>query len=152
MTDNEIFNLLFGGGTYTLPYLLKFSHAELGTLRFVNNNEDINFNSETYKASSFEYTPPNNDGTSGSLSIESEPNENTLFEFLERTDENYRLDVVGSIMQDGTIQMIKQYKHFYGSISVDENGTIDFQLGSDDRPDMMFTPYKFDTDNNRGNA
>lgn len=152
MTNNEIFNLLFNGGNFVLPYLLKFTHISAGSVLLVNNNEDIVFNGETYHGASVTYTPPNNDGTSGSLTIDSVPGENNLFEFLENADENYRLDVVGTILQDGTIQTLKQYKHFYGSISVDEKGTIEFQLGSDDRLDMMFTPYKFDTDNNPGNA
>lgn len=152
MTENEIFKLLFGGGNYSLPYLLKFTHQTAGTVCLVDNNEDIVFNGETYHGTSLTYTPPNNEGTNGTLSISSEPNDNTLFEFFENADQDYRLDVVGALLKDGTIQSIKQYRHFYGSISVDEKGTIDFQLGSDDRLDMTFTPYKFDTDNNRGNA
>lgn len=152
MTDNEIFNLFFGGGNYSLPYLLKFTHSTAGTVRLVNNNEDVVYNDETYTGSNFTYTPPNNDGTSGSLSISSVPNENTLFEFLENADENYRLDVVGALLDDGSVQPLKQYVHMFGSISVDEKGTVEFQLSSDDRLDMTFTPYKFDTDNNRGNA
>lgn len=152
MTDSQIFDLLFAGGKHTLPYLLKFSHPDLDAVCLVNNNEDIEFEGVTYQTATFSYTQPEYDGTGGSLNISSIPNENTLFEFLENADYRYRLDVVGSIELDGTVQKIKRYSHFYGSFGVDENGQIEFQLSNDDRLDMLFTPYKYDTDNNRGAA
>lgn len=152
MTDNEIFNYLYGGGTYSLPFLLKFSHDSAGKILLVNNNEDVTYNDETYSAADFEYTPPSNTGSGGSLSIYSQPNENELFEFIENADYKYRLDVVGVLENDGSVTPLKQYTHFFGSVSVDAKGKITFQLSGDDRLDMSFPPYTFDTDNNRGNA
>lgn len=152
MTNDEIFNALYGGGNYTLPYLLRFSHEKLETLYLVNNNENVIYDEKTYLASDFEYTPPAFDGSGGSLSISSEPNENALFEFIENADYKYRLDIVGALNLDGTVTPLKQYVHFFGSVTVDAKGKISFQLSGDDRLDMTFTPYKFDTDNNRGNA
>lgn len=152
MTDDEIFNALYGGGNYTLPYLLKFSHEKLKTIYLVNNNEDVIFQGNTFLASDFEYTPPDVNGSGGTLSISSEPNENTLFEFIENADYKYRLDIVGALNLDGTVTPLKQYVHFFGTVTIDAKGKITLQLAGDDRLDMTFTPYKFDTDNNRGNA
>lgn len=152
MTDSQLFDLLFSGGKYTLPYLLKFSHPDLDSVCLVNNNESVTFENELYEVATFAYTPPSYDGTGGALNLSSIPNENSLFEFLENADYRYRLDVVGVITEDGTIQKIKQYEHLFGSFTVDDKGQIDFQLSNDDRLDMTFTPYKYDTDNNRGNA
>lgn len=151
MTDAEIFNLLFSGGKISLPYLLKFSHETAGEVLLVNNNEDIRYNGELYEAASFDYIPPSLDGSGASLNITSLPNDNTLFEFLENADSKYRLDVVGTIAAGG-VQAIKAYTHFYGSFDMAENGGINFELGNDDRLGMMFPPYKFDTENNAGNA
>ncbi len=152
MTDSEIFNSLFGGGNYTLPFMLKFSHPDLDSICVVNNNQSIEYNGEIYIASDFSYTQPENNGTGGTLNISSQPNENNLFEFVENADHRYRLDVVGALLENNTIQPIKTYKHFYGSVTADRTGRLNFQLGADDRKDMTFTPYIFDTDNNRGNA
>lgn len=152
MTESEIFNALFGGGNHSLPFLLKFTHPDAGTVRVTNNNENITYNNETFYAADFTYTPPESKGSGGVLDISSEPNENDLFEFVENADYRYRLDVVGAILEDGTIQPIKSYKHFYGSVTADKSGRLNFQLGADDRKDMTFTPYVFDTDNNPGNA
>lgn len=152
MTNTELYNLLFDGGKFSAPFLIKFSHHKLGSLCLVNNNEPIEFNDNVYQVATFKYLPPDSTGANATLSISSLPNENTLFEFIEETDDTYRLDIVGVIAKDGSVQKLKQYTHFYGSVSIDEKGNIDFQLGSDDRLDMTFTPYEYDTDNNRGNA
>lgn len=151
MTDAQIFERLFNGGNYSLPYLIKFEHSDAGTIRLVNNNEDVTFNNEVYKASTFDYTPPSSDGTGGSLKISSLPGENELFEFVENADDNYSLLVVGLLVEN-TPQAIRVYKHFHGVANVDEKGNIEFSLDSDDRLEMTFPPYVFDTDNNRGNA
>lgn len=151
MTDAQIFERLFNGGNYSLPYLIKFEHETAGTIRLVNNNVDIEFNNETYAAATFNYTAPGSDGKGASLKISSLPGENELFEFLENTDETYKLTVVGLIVE-GEPQAIHIYTHFHGSATVDEKGNIEFNLEDDDRLNMNFPPYTFDTDNNRGNA
>lgn len=151
MTDAQIFEKLFNGGNYALPYLIKFEHETAGTIRLVNNNEDIEYNGEVYDASTFDYTPPGNDGTGGSLKISSLPGENELFEFIENADYKYKLTVT-ALLVEGVAQPIRAYSHFYGSVTIDEKGEIEFTLESDDRLNMTFPPYTFDTDNNRGNA
>lgn len=152
MTDIQIFNALFDGGKFTKPYLIKFTNKTSDVIRLVNDNQIFLYQGETYKPASFEYTQPNNTGLGATLSISSIPNENNIFEFIENLNDKYRLDVVGVINAAGDVQPIKQYVHFYGNVTADEKGTLNFNLGSDDRWDMNFTSYKYDTDNNKGNA
>lgn len=150
MNDNELFYNLFNGGRYSLPWLLKFSCVGLSSIHLVNNNESIVFNGVTYSAASFEYVEPDSEGAGASLNISAI--DNNLQEFIERADENIRLDVVGVIAKDSSIQAIKNYRHLYGSISYSEDRQLQFQLGKDDRLEMTFPPYKFDSDTNRGNT
>jgi len=149
MTNAEIFNKLFNGGKFALPYLIKFSHSVAGDIYLVNNNEAIEYEGNTYAVSSFNYTPPNNIGEGASLSITSI--DNTIIEWAEKADSTLSISVVGVIAGD-SVQAIHNYKHFFGSISYDDNMSLEFTLGSDDRLNMSFTPYVYDTDNNRGNA
>lgn len=151
MTEAQIFEKLYNGGNYSLPYLIKFEHETAGVIRLVNNNVSIEFEGEIYEASTFDYTPPNNDGTGASLKINSNPGENDLFEFIENSDDKYILSVVGLIV-DNEAQPIRAYKHFHGVANIDEKGAIEFELEDDDRLNMTFPPYVYDTDNNRGNA
>lgn len=150
MTDAEIFNQLFSGGKITLPYLLKFTHETAGTICLINNNESISYNGEVYNVSTFEYTKPNIKGADGSLRITSI--DNGLFEFVENADHHYKLEVIGLLITDTQIQPMGKYIHFYGSVSMGDDCTIEFQLGKDDRMNMIFTPYTYDTENNPGNA
>ncbi len=146
----ELFKKFLNGGFFSLPILLKFSCPGLKDILLCNNNTDITFNDEVYKASSFKYTPPDSVGKGASLQISA--NENNLIPFIENADENYRLDVTGLIAENGIIEKIRQYSHFYGSATISDNGEVNFELGSDDRMEMTFPPYKFDTEINQGNA
>lgn len=150
MTDNELFNRFFSGGFYSLHYLLEFSCSNYDTIRLVNNTENVTFNGKTYTAASFEYTPADSQGKGAQLKISG--TENSLIEFVENAEDDFRLDIVGVIAESGQIQKIKQYTHFFGSVSYGENMELNFELSNDDRLDMTFPPYKFDTDINRGNA
>ena len=150
MTAAQIYKLLFEGGNYAKQYLLKLYHPTAGTLRFVNNNENVIHDGEIYFASNFNYTPPDKEGLGGTLSISAIDNA-ALFEWVENADYRYNLSIVG-ILNDGNVQEIHSYKHFYGSVSMGDNSELDFNLEGDDRLDMVFTVYKYDTDSNRGNA
>lgn len=150
MTENELFQRYLMGGNYALPYLLQFSTPNYDTLYFVGTNEDVEYDGNTYEAASFEYSPPDLQGKGGSLKISGLSNE--LINFVEYADENWRLDVVAIIAENGEITPLKQYHHFLGSVSYGDNMELNFELGSDDRLEMTFPPYKFDTDMNRGNA
>lgn len=151
MTDSQILEKLFNGGNYSLHYLIKLEHATAGVIRLINNNESYEINGEVYEASSFEYDPPATDGSGGALRVTSPSGSNKVFEFVENADENYKLVVVG-VLIDNEVQILTNYVHFHGSVSVDEKGTIEFSLEDDDRLQMTFPPYVYDTDNNRGNA
>lgn len=152
MTLESVFNNLFSGGNFTLPYLLKFRLSEEDTepLCFVNSNASVSYDDEIYYPCSFDYEPPDSNMKGASLSITGI--DNGLIEFIDEADEQYILDVVGVINKDGDVQPIHLYKHFYGSVSYGEDMKLDFTLEGDDRMDMQFCPYTFDTDNNRGNA
>lgn len=152
MTDNEIFYKLFNGGNHSLPYLIEFklNDAEGTVYRFVNNNQNIVYEGKTFIASTFEYSRPNIDGSGGSLTISGA--DNNLIEFIEQADHRWSLSVVGVIAEAGNIQPINQFVHFFGTVSYSDNMELEFELGSDDRLDMTFPPYMFDTDNNLGNA
>lgn len=152
MTENEIFHKLFTGGNHSLPYLIEFSLNDgSGTkYRFVNNNQNIVYDGKTYSAATFEYTKPGIDGNGGSLSISAV--DSNLIEFVESADSRWSLTVIGVIAEGGTVQSINQFVHFFGTVSYSDNMELEFELGHDDRLDMTFPPYSFDTDNNLGNA
>jgi hypothetical protein len=59
---------------------------------------------------------------------------------------------VGLIAEGGEVQRLKQYIHFYGTVSYSENMELNFELGTDDRLEMTFPPYKFDAETNKGNT
>ena len=151
-TEAQLFNKYFNGGKYALPYLLEFRLTSDATevIRLANNTEDIIYNNNTYTASSFDYVPPDSKGKGATLNISGVDND--LIEFVENADENWRLDVIGVIAEDGSVTAVKQYVHFLGSVSYDQNMELQFQLGTDDRLDMDFPPYKFDTETNQGNT
>lgn len=150
MTDAELFDTFFNGGKFSLPYLIRFYHPRIGTIRLVNNNEAVILNGETFEPSSFEYIPPDVTGKGASLKITGIDND--LIDFVENANYQYRLEVAGAIASDGTIQKIKNYTHFHGSVSYGDDMQLNFQLGRDDKLDMTFCPYTYDTDNNRANA
>lgn len=149
MIETELFNKFFSGGAYSLPYLIQFT-CEQNILLFVNSNEDVVFNNNTFKAATFEYIRPDIMGDGGSLKISGM--KNSLIEFLEDSDNQMRLDVVGILLENGDIEELRSWTHMYGTVTYNDKMEISFTLESDDRLKMTFPPYKFDTDNNRGNA
>lgn len=153
MTQDEVFKALANGGAYSLPYLIKMEHPQAGALYFVNNNEDITYEGVTYSASAFKYTRPQVMGgvlKSGALEITAIDNQ--VIEIVENSDELLEVTAIGVLNKNGTITPIKQYRHKYGSASVDEKMKVTISFTNDDRLEMTFPPYVFDADNNRGNA
>ena len=122
LNEYQIFNRYFNGGAYALPFLLKFSCPGCSTLYFVNNTESIEFEGNIYHHASFEYAPPDSNGKGANLRI------------------------------SGADKRLKQYIHFYGTVSYSENMELNFELGTDDRLEMTFPPYKFDAETNKGNT
>lgn len=150
MTEQEVFQKYFDGGFYSMPLLIKFSSERLEPIYLVNNNENITFSEHVYLASSFEYSPPDTMGKGASLRISGI--DNNLIEFIENADDTARLDVDAVIAENGEVEAVKKYHHFMGKVSYNETMELQFELGSDDRLDMTFPPYKFDSDTNRGNV
>ena len=150
MTRAQIFNLLFNGGNYAKQYLIKFTHPTAGTLRFVNNNQTVTYNNESYTPANYDYTPPDSQGAGAALSIGIADNYQ-IVEWVENADDRYTLEVIGEL-NNGEVQPIRAYKHFYGTVSMSDDGKLSFSLENDGRLDMVFTVYKYDTDLNRGNA
>ena len=150
MTSAQIFNLLFNGGKYAKQYLIKFTHPTAGTLRFVNNNQTVTYNNESYTPANYDYTPPDSQGAGAALSIGIADNYQ-IVEWVENADDRYTLEVIGEL-NNGEVQPIRTYKHFYGTVSMSDDGKLSFSLENDGRLDMVFTVYKYDTDLNRGNA
>lgn len=149
MTEREIWHLLFGGGKYSEHYLIHLHHDTAGDIYVVNNNESITFDEQTYAVSSFNYSRPDANGNGGSLSITCVDND--VINFIENADDKLTLEVVG-VLVNNDVQRVRGYRHFHGSVSYANNYQAEFTLQGDDRLEMTFTPYVYDTDNNPGNA
>jgi hypothetical protein len=150
MNITQIFNALFNGGNYTKPFLIKLSHPTAGTLRFINNNEAVTYQNQTYQPANFNYNPPDSQGSGASLEIGIADNYQ-IVEWVANADERYSMEVIGCLF-DGEVQQIRAYKHFYGTVSMADDGKIVFALEDDGRLGMVFTVYKYDTALNPGNA
>lgn len=153
MTENEVFNALHRGGAYSLPYLIRMYHPTHGALYFVNNNESVTYNGVTYNASTFKYTKPQTMGgvlKSGSLEITAINND--VIDIIEKSDELFEVRAVGVLDKSGDVTPIKIFNHQYGTAVTDEQMRIVITFTNDDRLEMSFPPYVFDSDNNRGNA
>ena len=153
MTENEIFNALHRGGKFALPYLIKMYHPTTGALYFVNNNENVAYNGHTYNASAFNYKPPQTIGgvlKAGSLEITAI--DNSVIEFLDLSNELMEVTAVGVLDAGGVITPLKSFVHKYGTVGIDETMKVNIAFKNDDRLEMNFPPYIFDSDNNVGNA
>lgn len=153
MTIDEVYRALYRGGAYSLPYLIKIQHPDYAPLYYVNNNEDIVYNGNTYKASAFKYTRPQTIGgvlRNGMLEISAIGNE--VIEIIENSDELFTVEATGVIDSYGQITPIKSFRHQYGTVSTDEKMKVSISFTNDDRLEMTFPPYVFDADNNRGNT
>lgn len=153
MTQNEVFNALHRGGAFSLPYLIKMYHPDYGALYFVNNNENIVYDSQTFLASTFNYTPPKTIGgvlKDGQLEITAIDNQ--VIDIIDTSDELFEITVIGVLNDDGTVTAMKMFKHQYGSATTTEDMRVVITFTNDDRLSMTFPPYIFDSDNNRGNA
>ena len=153
MTSDEIFEALARGGNFALPYLIRMSHTQYGALYFVNNNEDIAYDGQTYRASAFKYTRPKNVGGSlqaGALDITAI--DNNVIDILDTSDELFKVDVIGVLVNGSEVQPLKQFHHQYASVTISNEMKVTLNFKNDDRLDMNFPPDVFDADNNRGNA
>ena len=152
MTTSELYASFIHGGKYSLPWLITLSHEDVGTIRLVNNNEDVEYDGETYSASSFDYQRPTAVGgtlSGGTLAISDVDNE--VIEFFDAADETFTFQAVGCLV-DGEVQPVKYYKQQYATVNVSSELEVSIEFTGDDRLEMVFPPYVFDAENNRGNA
>ena len=139
-------------GRYSLPYLIKLHDSENKIfMRFVNDTKNVTFNGKLYTAGTFRYTPnASEQGFSGGGSLEISVQGNAVIDLIE-TYRDVRLEVVGCIMQDGTIIEVKSFRHHYGKVKTDR-ATAKFTFEKDDRLSMTFPALIWSAFNNRGNA
>ncbi len=153
MTPEEIYRRLSQGGTYSLPFLVHFSSPQTGDLYLVNNPEDVEYQGTVYTASNFTYSRPKTSGgklTGGELAISALGN--PLTQFILEGDQRLQCEVTGILEDSGDVSPIACWHHRYGTASITNGMQITFTFSNDDRLDMVFPPYMFDQDNNRGNA
>ena len=149
----SIFNTIAKSGNYSLPYLITLKHDSFGTIRLVNNNAPVELDGDVYEAGAFEYTEPKIvGGVYENAVLEITLLDNTVIDFLETTDQLMQVEVVGVLAQNGTVQKIKQFKHQYGSAKWSGAMKLSFSFSGDERLNMQFPPFIFDSDNNRGGS
>lgn len=137
-------------GAYSLPYLVHLYDAS-HSLYFVNNNSDIEYMGNVYKAATFGYSPnPSALGFDGGGKLEITAKDNLIVDMAEE-QKNVRLDVVGGINERGIVQEIRAFRHTYGTIGGNRK-TVTFTFDKDDRLGMMFPSMIWGNQNNRGNA
>lgn len=152
MTTNELYAAFIHGGKYSLPWLITLSQDDVGTIRLVNNNEDVEYDGETYQASTFDYQRPTAVGgtlSGGTLAISSV--DSGVVEFFEAADDAFTFQAVGCLV-DGDVQPVKYYKQQYATVGISSEMEVSIEFSGDDRLQMIFPPYVFDAENNRGNA
>lgn len=140
-------------GGYSLPWLITLSNQDT-TLRFVNDVQSVSHGGNTFAASTFDYTPDaHENGMSGGGSLEiaaSDANDVNGIIALIQGATSITLDVVGVMLDDGTVDEIKSFRHSYGTVRL--NGRkASFKFERDDRLGMSFPALIFSHYNNRGN-
>lgn len=143
------------GGKFALPWLITLTHESAGTIYLVNNNEDVTYGDNTYKASTFDYQRPTSTGgplDGGTLTITAYPADDVnLVAFFETADETFTFNAVGCYV-DGEVSPVRTYAQQYAQVGISNSYEIVVEFTGDDRMDMVFPPYVFDSENNRGNA
>ena len=146
-------------GAYALNWLIKITGKTKGNtdveIFYVNNNEDVIYNAQTYKATAFDFTPnkcvQGFDG-GGKLEITARDSGGKINDILQtvNTSQNVSLEVIGVFNQNGEVTETKSFAMNYGSISISRD-KISFTFEKDDRLQMTFPALIFSHYNNRGN-
>ena len=140
-------------GGYSLPWLITLSNQST-TLRFINDVQSISYGGNTYSASTFSYVPePPENGLQGGGSLEiaaADANDVNGIIALIQGATSISLDVVGVMLDDGTIDEVTSFSHAYGTVRL--NGRkASFKFERDNRLGMSFPALIFSHYNNRGN-
>ena len=136
----EIFNLLTDrAGSYSLPWLLKFSNADDSTILYrAGNTEDVVYGGHTYTATAIEYKPAAEvQGFDGGASVSIYcGSDDTIIDLIE-SNRTILLEVVGAINDDGTITAVRVFYHTTGSVDWDRTKAT-FTYEKDERLSMTF--------------
>lgn len=144
--NTTLYDKLTGSGGYSLPYLLDLFDADGNHIRLINDTHDKSLAGVIYHACAFEYSPQEN----GESTLKVEIIDNEIINLLEN-NYNFEAQIVGVLLEDGTVQEIKTYRHQYGNVTWDgKEAHITFE--EDDRFKMTFPSLIWTTYNNRGNA
>ncbi len=146
MAEN-IYRLLSEGGGFSLPFLVHlYDEARNVDIRLVNDNENVEYNGDTYESSDFSYTP--NDSGDSALEIELAEHDR----IIDLLEDNYffHVDIIG-VLYDGEVAPLSRDRHLYGE-GTWSGKTLSMKLGKDDRLDMSFPAMIFTSYNNRGNT
>lgn len=152
MTDAQIYNRLYHGGAYALPFLIRIT-VDGTAYYYVNNNDDITYDGHIYKASAFEYIRPKSAGgymDGGQLNISAIDND--IIALIDNSQNTLLVDVIGVLAENNTVTTLSVYHHKYCTATINADMTVNLAFEPDDRLNMVFPPYVFDKDNNRGNA
>lgn len=153
------FSKLFSdNGTYSLHYLIHLygsykSSGETKTIEmwFINDTQSCSFKGNEYEAEAFNYTPNASEyGLSGGGTLEISVVGNQVIELVELC-RSITLEIVGCMLDDGSITELKHFRHKNGTIKVNRN-TATFNFNRDERLDMTFPALIWNTRNNRGNS
>jgi hypothetical protein len=139
-------------GGYSLPWLIELSNG-VKTLRFINDVQSRIYGGHTYVASTFNYTPnPQENGLSGGGTLDiaaADAGDANGIITLVQNATSIILEVVGVLLEDGTVSEIKTFSHSYGTVRL--NGRdASFSFERDDRLGMSFPALIFTHYNNRG--
>lgn len=150
---NSVFQKLCQrAGSYSLPFLIHLYTPDMGfTERFINDTRDRVYDGKTYTASAFTYQqePPAH-GMTGGGTLEIAVKDNAVIDMVESSTLVF-LDVIGALLEDGTVSPIRIFRHQYGSVVCDGRKAV-FTFEKDDRLRMTFPALIFNHYNNRGNA
>ena len=143
-------------GGYSVHWLIRiYDINETEELFFINDTQDRVYETVTYKKSSFDYQPGRSEqGFTGKATLEiaipeTDSEQNKIIDFLE----TYRvvcLDVIGCLLEDGTVYETHAYTHKYGNANWDAK-TAKLQYDREDILDMTFPALVFSPFNNKGN-
>lgn len=153
--NSTVSKLFSNNAGFSLPYLIHLYGTKNGKksleMRFINDVKDCKYNGFVYEAEAFDYTPNASEyGMTGGGTLEISVIGNQIIDLVENyTDITF--EAVGVLLDDGTIEELRFFKHHNGSVSVDR-ASATFTFKRDERLDMSFPALIWNTQNNRGNA
>lgn len=139
----SVFKTLTEGGIFTLPFLLHI-YNDSTDLYYINDNEDLTYNSVTYTAAAFQVQL----GANGETTLETSLFDKTALHNHVLSERTFPCEIVGVYLDDEVVEL-ETYSHIYGQATWDEE-KFQIKLNSDDRGDMTFPALIYNSYNNRG--